>query len=252
MTEPDFFLPDNIGHNKPPDMTETAIETMRSLSDWMEENPVIENEVKAREAKVFIDRGKLCIKDLEDERTGLVRPLNEQVAEINGHYKGPRQNLEKVLEEITYRISQFLRAEEARRIAIAEEARRVAAEAEERARAAEKAEQQALDDARSGELGVKVAARTEEADEAFKQFQLAERQAALADRESKVKIGGGFARAVSLRTETTLTVTDAAKAIKAIGVNEDINAAIIKAARAYKKLHDKYPPGIEVQTERKA
>lgn len=250
--EPDFFLPaTGIGGNNPPDMTVTAAETMQALSDWMAENPVVQDESTAREAKLFIDRGKLCIKDLEDERDGKVRPLNEQVKAINEEYRAPRESLRVVLDQLTERLGDFLRREEHRRILAANEARQRLEEAERAAREAESAALAIREEAGSGVVGGDVAAATLAADDAYRQYEKAQRAEALAEKETKVKVGGGFSRAVSLRTEVILTVTDPVKAIRAIGVNDDINAAIIKAARAFKKLKDRYPEGIEVQTERK-
>jgi len=240
----------NISNN-PPDMAVTAAETANDLNDWMKENPVIESEEAARAAKVFIDRAKLCIKDLEDERDKKVRPLNDQVNSINDYYRKPRNTLRKIADEIQERVAKFLRQEEAKRIAAAREAARLAQEAEQRAREAERAEQEAIKSAESGVLDIDIKAAVTDADAAFSEYEKAARQAAIAQKDAKVKIGGGFARAIGLRTQETLTVTDPMAAIGAIGMNEYISEAIIKSARAYKKLHDKYPPGIQVSTERK-
>ena len=239
-----------IGGNNPPDQTVTAAETMRDISDWMAEHPVIE-EAHAREAKLFIDRGKLAIQDLEAERDSKVRPLNEQVKEINAYYKAPKVQLETVIRELASRIDSFIRAEEQKRIEAAREAARIAEEAEHRAREAERLEQDAMRSANTGELGVDVASAVVEADDAFRAYQKAERQAAIAEKETKAKIGGGFGRAISLRTKETLLVTDAIDAIHAIGVTESITEAILTSARAYRKLHGKLPAGVISETERK-
>lgn len=89
----------NIGDNNPPDMAATAIDVAKNISAWMSENPVIQTEDSARDAKVWLDRGKLCVKDLEDERDGKVRPLNEQVQGINAYYRHPRETLQKILQD---------------------------------------------------------------------------------------------------------------------------------------------------------
>ena len=239
-----------IGGNNPPDMTVTAGETMKDLSDWMSENPVIEDENKAREAKVYIDRAKLCIKDLEDERDGKVRPLNEQVKEINLYYKGPRTLLERVSEELGQRLASFLREEELRRIEAANAARALAEEAERRAREAERLEQDALRNAAAGELGVDIQASVVEADAAFGEFERANRQANLAERDTKVKIGGGFSRAISLREKETLTITDPLLVMATTGANEEILKQLRSLARAYRKLHNRLPDGVEATIER--
>ncbi len=242
MTEP--------GHNNPPDMAATAREVANDLNEWAKENPSIDGEYKAREAKVFIDRAKLCLKDLEDERDAKVRPLNEQVASINEGYRQPRTSLMGILNELQRRLSGFLRAEEARRAAIADQARQAAEEAERLAREAERLEQERLDDARRGELGVDLLGATEQADKAFEDFQKADRQAQIAAKDAKVKIGGGIQRAIGLRQKETLRVQSAFAAIAAIGMTPAIEAAILSAARAYRRLHNKLPPGVEATTER--
>ena len=223
---------------------------MRAISDFLSENPLID-EVHAREAKLFIDRGKLAVQDLEAEREAKVKPLNQEVQQINDYYRSPRELLKKVMAELGGRLSAFLQAEERKRIAAAQEAARIAEEAERRARAAEAAEQDAIGSANSGELGVDVAAVVVEADDAFRTYQKAERQAAIAERDTKVKVGGGFGRALGLKTKETLKVVDAAKAVAAMPDNETIHEAIIKAARAYRSLHNQLPPGITSETERK-
>ena len=237
-------------HNNPPDQTVTAADTMKDISDWMAEHPVID-EIHAREAKLFIDRGKLAIQDLEAERETKVKPLNQQVQVINDHYRSPRTLLQKVLDELKNRLASFLRAEEQKRIQIAEETRARAIEAERAAREAERIEKGGIADAAVGEIGVDVATLTRDADQAYSAFEKAARQAALAERETKVRIGGGFTRALGLKAKETLLVTDAVDAIHAIGVTESITEAILTSARAYRKLHGKLPAGVISETERK-
>src|SRR5689334_5178297 len=146
--------------NNPPDMTVTLGEVVSQLNSWMADHPVISTEDEARDAKVLIDRAKLGIKDLEDERDKKVRPLNNKVAEINAYYRPARTLTEKVLNELTRRVTDFIAKEEAKRIKIAEEARKAAAEAEQLARAAEAREAEAKDDAQHGaEVDIAMAAR---------------------------------------------------------------------------------------------
>lgn len=234
-----------MGGNNPPDMTVTADETTKALSDWLKDHPVIEDESTVREAKVYVDRAKLCIKDLEDERDKAVRPFNEKVKEINGYYKNPRTILERVSQELSQRVSSFLRAEELRRIEAANSARRVAEEAERAAREAERIEQEAFRNAAAGELDIDTQAVTMEANDAFRDYERAARAAALAEKESHVKIRGGFSRAISLRSKETLTVTNPMAALQVIGATEAINEAIVKSARAYRKLHGQLPEGVQ-------
>lgn len=241
-----------IGHNQPPDMAATAGETAQDLSGWMAENPIISTEEKAREAKVFIDRGNNAVKDLEDERTGKVRPLNEQVKTINDHYRGPRELLERVVDELKGRMDRFLLDEEAKRFAAAEALRVAAERAEQIARDAERLERERIDSANHGELGVDVVAAVGEADRAFAAYEKAERQAQVAERDAKVRIGGGFTRALSLRERETISVGDWIRAIQSIGLTDDIKEAILKSARAYKRLKGKWPDGLIIHVEKKS
>lgn len=236
-----------IGHNLPPDQTVTALDTMRDISAWMAENPVIQNEESARDAKVFLDRGKLCLKDMDDERTKKVGPFNEEVRKINDYYRGPRDTLSSVVNVLGIRLTEFITAERERREKIAREAILAAQDAERRAREAERIEQDAIASADSGELGVNVAAHVLAADSAFKDFESAERKAAVAEREAHVKISGGFGRAISLRQKETIIVVNAIEALKCIGATEYIHEAIIKSARAYRKLHGKLPNGVTAE-----
>jgi hypothetical protein len=238
------------GHNNPPSQIETVHETARALSDWMAERPIIESEEIAREAKVFIDRGKLALADLETERDSKVRPLNEQVKEINTAYKRPRDILSGVVAEIQARISRFIRAEEERRVAVAQEAARIARESELRAREAERLELEAFERASVGELSVDITAHVAAANSAFAAFQKADREAARAEKETKVKIGGGFKNALSLRQKETLVIEDHEKAVKALGLTDAIKEAIFTSARAYRTQFEELPPGVISQKER--
>jgi hypothetical protein len=240
-----------LHHNLPPDMTVTANETAAAISEWLSENPVIENEEQARIAKVFIDRGKLCLKDMETERDAAVRPLNSQVENINARYRAPRNVLTKVTTEIVSRVSAFLRTLERSRLQAAEEARRRAEEAEHAAREAERREHEAIEEAASGVVGGAISDLVVDADTKFEAYKKATHQAQIAERDSKVKIGGGFSRAIGLKEKETLVVTNYMAALMEMGSNEDINEAIIRSARAFRKLTGHLPCGVESKTERR-
>lgn len=239
------------GHNQPPDMTVTAAEVAASLNDWMKDNPTVPDADKARDAKILLDRSKLCLKDIEDERTKQVKPLNDKVEEINDYYRPTKSLLKKVTDELLRRLVDFIAREEAIRIKAAEEARQKAEAAERLAREAEAREQEVKDDAAQGAV-VDVLEASQDADSAFSEYRLLDRQRALAERQSKVRIGGGFGRALSLRAKETLTVTDACTAITTLGVTPDIAAAIIKASRSYRTITGELPNGVESTTERTA
>jgi hypothetical protein len=238
------------GHNNPPEMLETAPEVAKSISAWMAESPIVQNETDAKAIKMQIDRAKLCIKDLEDERDGKVRPLNDTVASINFKYRSPRRLLGDLLDEMLNRLSTFVKAEERRREQIALEAQAKARAAEAAAREAERIEQEKLDDAARGELGIDAAKVISDADEAFEAFERAERQAILARKEVHVKVGGGLGRAISLRKVETLHITSCAEALEDIGFTDGIKEAILKSAMAYRKLHNRLPRGIFATEEK--
>lgn len=236
--------------NNPPAMTELASETMREISAWMAEAPVIETEEVARQAKLLLDRGKLCLADLRDEYKQRAAPFKAEIARLNDDYSPKGTALGAVLDELSARLTDFIREEERKRIEIANEARRVAREAEQRARATEAAEQAAIRSAGVGELGVDIAAHVVATEDTYRDAETKIRQAALAERETQVRIGGGFKRATTLRKKETLILVDAISAINEIGVTEDIREAILKSARTYRKLRGTLPKGVTLEITR--
>lgn len=238
-----------IGHNNPPEVIDLASGVISSISEFMSEWPVVEDEEDARRMKLQVDRAKACIKDLEAERDTKVRPLNEQVSDINGKYRQPRRLLGSLLDEMLARIEDFVFAERERREKIAAEAEAKAREAERLALEAERIEREKLDDASKGEVGVNVAEVIADADQAFEEYEKAERQAILAKREMHVKVGGGFSRAIGLRSKETLHVEQPFVAIMMLGITPDIREAILKAARAWRKVHGTLPDGVVSTTE---
>jgi hypothetical protein len=247
-----------MGGNNPPGPLEMAENIMQALSDWMKDHPVIETEDDARAAKPLIDRAKAAMDELEAERDGKVRPYNEEVAKINAEYKAVHNTdakkpgtFNKVFNELKARVADYLRKEEQKRLAAAAEARRLQEEAEQQAREAEARELAALSDAAVGGVGVDVAAVTKEADAAFETFERQSRFADRAERDTKVKIGGGFAASVGLRNSEVLQVDDALKAIIVMGTTDRIREAILTEARAYRKANGRLPDGISATTERK-
>lgn len=244
-----------VGHNNPPETIEAAQDTMRSLSDWMGEHPVIETEDDAREAKKLLDRAKGSAAEVESERDRQVRPLNEQITTINGKYKAVHNTdakkpgtLDRIVTELKSRLAVFIRAEETRRAEEAERLRLAAEEAARIAREAEAKEQEAIANAQAGELGVDVTQVVVEADSRFADFQKAERELARAERNEHVKIGGGWGNAVSLRTKETLVLVSCGKAITAIGPHDKIRDAILSAAREYRKAKGALPEGVISET----
>lgn len=246
-----------IGGNRPPDALELSQSIMEDFSRFLAETPVINSFDLAKQAGLWAERVQKLFGDMEDERDSQVRPLNEQVADINAKYKAVHNvdtkrpgAFDKLLTELRYRLTAYARAEEDKRIAAAEAARKIAEEAERVAREAEARERQAKLDADVGEC-TDVGAAIVEADQKFSDFERANRAAAVAERSIPVRISSGLGgRALSMRTKETLILDDAETALKAIGVTEKIREALLSASRDYRKLKGQLPPGVSSQTER--
>ena len=246
-----------IGGNNPPDMLALAQGTMTAVGRFLADHPVIGDEMEAKEAKLLKDRADDAIKDMETERDGLVRPLNEKVAAINARYSpihssNPKKpgSLDRIVTELRARLTKYSLAEEAKRQAIAEAARAAAAEAERLAREAEEREREAAAEAASGVLDVDIAAATITADQVFADFERADRVLARAEHDTKVRITGGFRNAVSLRTHEVLSVSDWRSAIEEIGLTDAIRDAVLTGARTYRKTFGELPDGITATQER--
>lgn len=251
------FVP-AIGSNHPPGPIDHARTVIDDINAWLAEHPVIETEDQAREAKPYLDRAKLSLEEVEAERDGKVRPLNDTVDKINGEYKALHNTdkkkpglFDKIVNELKARVAAFMIAEEQRREKEAELARQAQAEAERVAREAEARELDALANASAGELDIDVAQVTQAANQAYNEFQVASRFADRADRDSKVRIGGGFGRTATLRTAETLHLDSYGLALKAIGPNPKIEEAILSCAREYRTQHGNLPPGVRATQERK-
>jgi len=239
-----------IGNNNPPGLIDRARVFYATLAGFLKETPVIQTHDEAKAAANFIEQSRATLGEMEDERKGFVKPLNDEVDEINETYRPAREAIKKVMDEIKRRLTAFAAEEEAKRQREAAEARRVAEEAERLAREAEAIEADAKACADVGELGVNVAAAITQADRAFGQFKRADREAARAEKQIPVRLAGGFGRAVSMRKSETLVLDDAVAAVTAIGVTEKISDAILSSARDYRKLHGKLPAGVSAVTER--
>ncbi len=260
-----------IGGNNPPGPIEDAKSAISDLSKFLAAVPVIETEDQARQGKLHVDRTRATLGQLEDARDATVRPLNEKVKEINADFKAASLPLSRVLDELRGRLTAYARAEEIKREAAAEAARQAAFEAQEvrerveldaegglavhqaRDAAVEHVEGDAAQDGGGGRGEVAdVGAAIVEADQAFSDFERRTREAERAERETNVKIGGGFSgRSLSMRTSETLVLESYGLALKAIGPNTKIESAILSAAMDYRKLKGVLPPGVKSVTERK-
>lgn len=246
-----------IGSNHPPGPIEHAQNVVDDINIWLSDHPTIESEDDARAAKPFMDRAKAALEEVESERDGKVRPLNETVDSINAKYKALHNVdkkkpglFDKIVGELKSRVAAFMVREEQRREREAEMARQAQAKAEQAARDAEAKEAEALANAKAGEV-INVAEVTQQADDAFEEFERQSRFAARAEKDTKVKIGGGFGRTAALRDVETLHLESYSKAIKAIGPHERIAEAILSCARDYRKQHEQLPDGVTATYERK-
>lgn len=233
-----------IGDNKPPTVLDFGRDTIADMAVWLDNNPVVDREEIARDGKLQLDRVKSCIQDIETERRSITDPLNQRVKDVNGKYALVREPLQKVLDQIKSRLDDYIRVEQQKRLKVAEEARKAVAEAERKAREAEKAEQEAIAEANQGIADTGVVEKTQEADKSFAEYEAAQRALARADKETDVKIGGGFRRALSQRTKEVLVLDDWKTAIEEMGVTDKIQEAILSSAREYRKVFGELPDGI--------
>lgn len=239
-----------IGHNRPPGPIDAGVQTLADAAKWLADNPVVESEDAAREAAKFSERLKISHDEIERERDSKVRPLNNEVKEINSEYIAAKAPLEAARTQIRKRLTAFALAEEAKRVAIAKALEAEREEAERIARDAEAKEQEALSDASQGVVGVDVVAATQNANQAFSRFKKADHRAAIAAKDGHVRIGSGIGRAATLKTKEILKLNDALKALAVMGISEKTEEAILSDARAYRKQHGKLPEGVISETTR--
>jgi hypothetical protein len=193
---------------------------------------------------------RIALAVMEDERTEKVAPLNQELTAINGSYRVVREPLEKIVKELRRRLSDFANAVEAARIA---EANRLVAErakAERAAREAEAKEQDAIEMANFGEV-TDAGSAIAEADARFRDFERADRAAAVAAKNVPVRISSTMGgRALSMRTVEVLVIDDVRVAIKALGLTDKIRDAILSSARDYRNARGELPRGITATHKR--
>jgi hypothetical protein len=240
-------------HNNPPSPIDFAGVAMADLSDWLKNNPVIQTPEQAKEGSLFVERSRKTIQDLEDARKSEVSPLNERVKGINEQYRSVRDPMDNVLSELRRRLTDFAAREEARRIREAELARQAADNAEMEARRAEEAEREAKQNATLGEI-TDVAAAIVAADQTFSDYAKADRAAQIAESQTHVRLPSQLGgKALSLREQETLVVTDMITAVEALmlaHITERIKEGILKAARTYRKVRGVLPPGVRSEITR--
>ena len=246
MSDVDDDMPSfepGIGHNTPTEL-ELAAGAKAELDKWLDEHPAITTEDEAREAKLVYDRAYASLKDLEAAKELETKPLHTAWQDALAKYRSPYNLFEGSVSRLMNMMQAFAREAKRKADAIAAEAARKLAEARAAAEEAERKEKEAIENASLGEIGAGVGQATEEADAAFQAFNQAAREARAAERDTNVKITGGFSRAIGIRAEKTLHLDDVSKAIAVLGVTEDIKAAVLKSARAYKKLKGSWPDGV--------
>jgi hypothetical protein len=239
-----------IGGNSPPGPIDSAKEAMAELSVFTENNPVIENFDGAKQYAAWIERTRVALQAMEDERKPQVDPLNAALEAINKPYRLVRQPLEKLYELAQARLSKYNNAVEAARLREAQRLREEAEKAEREAREAEAAEQEAIVNAEAGEC-TDVGGAIADADQAFKGFQKADRAAATAERNVPVRIAsvmGG--KALSMRTAEVFTVEDACAAIAIMGCSDDLKKQIIKDAKRFREATGELPDGVKSEYQR--
>jgi hypothetical protein len=239
-----------IGDNQPPSQIAFVEETAKALSAWMADHPVVQTGEEAGEGKLLHDRAKAALQDLEAERKATGGPFLDRIREINESYKQPKTLLEGVSNELIGRLQAYAKAEERKRQAIAEAARKAAAEAERLAKEAQERQREAVDDASTGIFETDIAKTVAETAATTAAAERAARTAQRAEKDTKVKIGGGFRKALSLRTTESLVVTDACAAVGVVGATTAIQEAILTAAREYRRRFGELPDGVEAIEER--
>lgn len=234
------------GHNNPPPV-EIAKPLDAELRIWLREHPVIQTDDDSRSAAQLAQRAKNTLADIEADRKRLVGPLNDQVKSINAEYGEAASPIHSGLILLKGRMTDYANAEELRRQEIAEALRIEAKAAQERASAAIHEAYDAEANAAVGET-VDVVTAKQDAVRLFNDARRADRAFARAERDAEhVRLVPGLgARAMSLRSHEELTVTDPAAAIAVIGLTEGVAAALITAARAYRKDKGQLPPGIAI------
>lgn len=239
------------GDNNPPSSIDLGWATYRDVSAFLADTPVIQDEDTARKAKLYWDRSKVSLDEMESDRDGQVRPLNETVKRINASFKEAAEPLGKLRTELQKRMAAFALAEEQRKAAEARALREAAEAAEAAARTAEAAEQEAIANAAEGEF-TDVGDAIGEANAAFADYGKATREAARAERDVKGRIAGGLGRAFSVKTTRVLTVKDPVELVRAWvartgSVPEKVSDALKSSALLYEKTFGQLPGGVSVE-----
>lgn len=238
--------------NNPPDRLGYATEAMEELRAFLKTHPVIQSEVEAKAGSACNERTLVALNEARAERETKTRPFRDRLNAIFDAYAlvKDKGTLETARAELRKRLTKYANDIEAKRIAEVERLRQEAEDAERKAREAEAAELEAIDDAEQG-VESDVGGAIEQADQAFNDYRRADKQAAIAAKNVPVRfssvVGG---RSMGMRTTEVLTIEDAAKAIKILGLTDKIRDAILSSARDYRREFEELPAGIVATFER--
>jgi hypothetical protein len=247
-----------IGHNQPPSAIESAKEAHAELAAYLQDNPVITSPEAAKEAAGWIERTRVSLQAARAARDAETSPLNTALKKIRDFYDLVREKtssnrggaLQVAYDELKRRVTAYADAVEAARIAEAEALRAQAEAAKARAMEADLFERELIANADAGECA-DVTGATVEANAAFKEFQKADRSAAVAERGVTVRLSSVMgAKALSMRTTRKLVIADPQKAFAALWPNEKVRAALIAAARDFEDAYAVLPEGIGETFER--
>ncbi len=240
-----------IGSNNPPSMIDLIAPVISELSRFLSDTPVIGSHEEAKRAAELIKRGGIAAKELDEERTSHVGPLNEKVKAINASYKRVSLPLERLIDLIKGRLTDRARAEEVRRLAAVDAKLEFLREAEAAALAAAEREREAIENAALGEIGGAVVQAITDTAVAQEDAARAARAVAIAEKDVPVRIATGYGRAIAMRTVETLIVDDPVAAVKALWPCEKIGDAIRSSAKKFRNTHGRLPNGVDVILERK-
>lgn len=236
-----------------------AEEAYAELSAFLKDTPAITNHDEAKLCSGYLERTRVALTGGRDERDAYTKPLNEQLAKIRGLYDLVREKtkvnaggkLEAAYTVARARLTNYSNQVENARAAEAERLRLEAIERERIARGAEAAEANAIAGADVGEC-TDVGAAIAQADDAFKDFRVASKQAAIAERNVPVRFASAVGgRSQSMRTVEVLVIENLNQAIKVLGLTEKIKEAVLASARDFIREFEEPPAGIRITHERK-
>ena len=231
-----------------------AREAKVELNTWLTTTPVIQTLAQAKLGADYIGRTRIALKLLDEERVGKVKPLNDQVDEINATYNKETKNPLKLLfDQLCARVDTFRKAEETQRKAAADRIRLAAEEAARVAQEARARVTEVIDDAAQG-AETDIGSMIDDAEAVLHVAAKLQRQANVAERDSNVRIPSVMGRAVSARTYRELIVSDieaAVLAIRSMGLTEGLQDAICTEARKFKATWGELPEGVTENSERR-